>query len=495
MFKLGKRFLTGSAFACIFATSAWCADLNIALGSNLNSLDPTVTTIGEEYVVSGLVFNGLMRTEPDGKIVPDLAKTVTGSKDLKTWDVTLRDGVKFHHGKILTSDDVIFTFKRIMDPATGSAGRSDLSIVDQMERVDDLTVRFHLNVPFASFPDLLTGRQMRIVPSDRADKLKTEPSGTGPFRFVSYSIGDVVRLERNPDYFDADHVKLDHVNLRIIPEAASRIAALKAGDIDMIWNLPLEMIPETKGNAQIKIDSRPSSTWDAFVLNNSVPPFNDVRVRRAFLLALDKKLLVRLALNDEGAPVHVPIAPTDPAFNKDIGFTPNPLEAKRLLGEAGYPNGFNINMIVPVGRPARERLGVAAQQMLQQVGIKVTLQRMPYNRYSEIAGNAPLYVDGFFARTLIDSALYPWLHSKGSWNSRMWHYASPQVDELLDKARVTTDPVARAELYKKVQSAVTTDVPGVFAYVTNVATAYRTTIKGYQTNPFLWVDLLDVEKE
>jgi peptide/nickel transport system substrate-binding protein len=472
---------------------AAAADLKVAISTNLNSLDPTTTTIGEEYVFSGLVFNGLMGTDANGQTYPDLAISSQSTPDLKIWDFKLRPNVRFHHGKPLTADDVVYTFLRILDPATGSGARSDLGLVDKVEAVDSLTVRFTLNSPYGSFPDLLTGRQMRILASDRVDSLKTSPSGTGPFRFVRYTPGDSVELEKNPDYYAADKIKLDKVILRIIPEAASRVAALRAGDIDMIWNLPLETIPDLKRDADIVVDAKPSGTWDGLVMNNSKPPFNDVRVRRAVLLALDKRVLVQFALDGQGAPTHSPIAPTDPAFNKDISFEPNLVEAKRLLAEAGYSNGFKIEITVPVGRPARERLGVVTQQLLQQVGIQVTVQRVPYNRYStEISGIAPLYVEGFFARTVIDAAVYPWFHSKGSWNARMWHFSSPRVDEVLDEARRTSDVEKQRELYRKFQQYMVEDVPGVIAYVSNVATAYRTSVTNYHTNPFLWLDLAGV---
>ena len=288
-------------------------------------------------------------------------------------------------------------------------------------------------------------------------------------------------------------MKLDKVVLRIIPEAASRVAALRAGDLDMIWNLPLETIPDVKRNPDLVVDSKPSATWDALIMNNSKPPFNDVRVRRAVFLALDKRVLVQFALDGQGAPTHTPIPPTDPAFNSQISFEPNIAEAKRLLAEAGLANGFKLDLIVPVGRPARERLGVATQQLLQQVGIQINVQRMPYNRYTEVSGVAPLYVDGFFARTVTDSAVYPWFHSKGSWNSRMWHFSSARVDAALDEARRSTDLNKQRDLYKEFQRDVVEDVPGVIAYVSNVATAYRATVKNYRTNPFLWLDLLDVD--
>lgn len=491
-----KCFLAAIAISasCLVGAAARAGDLHVALSTNLNSLDPTTTTAGDEYVVSGLVFSGMTRIDADVKVQPDLAVSWTASADQTSWEFKLRPNVKFQHGKTLSAEDVVFTFRRIIDPATGSAGRSQLEVVDRVEAVDPATVRFTLKEPYANFADLLTGRQMRIVASDRGSDLKTNPSGTGPFRFVRYSPGDSVELVRNPDYYAADQVKLDRILLRIIPEAASRVAALRAGDIDLIWNLPLETIPDLKRNADIVIDSRPSATWDGLVMNNTKPPFNDVRVRRAVLLALDKRILVEFALNGQGAPTHSPIAPSDPSFNKDISFEPDLVQAKRLLTEAGYPTGFKIDLTVPVGRAARERLGVATQQLLQPLGIQVNVQRVPYNRYTaEIAGIAPLYVDGFFANVVIDAATYPWFSSKGSWNARMWHFNSPRVDAVLDEARRTSDPEKQHGLYREFQRYMVEDVPGVIAYVSNVATAYRSSVKNYKTNPFLWLDLVGIE--
>jgi len=484
---------TGSAQAAQAAQTE--SVLQVALSTSLNSLDPNVTTLGEEYVFNGLVFSGLTRIDAQAKVVPDLAVSWNASPDLREWTFKLRPGVKFHHGKPLQASDVVFTFKRIMDPATGSAGRTQLEVVKDVEAPDDATVRFILNQPFADFPGLLTGRQMRVVAADRAATIKTEPSGTGPFRFVRYTPGDQLELVRNPDYYDKDHIKLDRVVLRVMPEAAARVAALRSGSIDLIWNLPLEMITDLKKDTGVKVDAVASGSWDGIILNNAKPPFNDVRVRRAVYLALDKKALVDFALFGEGAPTHTPIPPTDPAFNKDIGFGTDLAKAKQLLAEAGYPQGFPVDIFVPAGRPARERLGVAAQQLLRPLGIKLNVQRLPYNRYSaEVAGIAPMYVDGFFGNSVIDASTSPWFYSTGSWNARMWHFSSKRVDQALDAARASNDPAEQIRQYKIFQQAITEEVPGIIAYVSNVATAYRANIANYHTNPFLWLDLYDVQK-
>lgn len=142
--------------------------------------------------------------------------------------------MKFHHGKPLTASDVVFSFQRIVDPATGSPGRTQLEVMKSVDAPDDATVHFTLTQPYADFPGLLTGRQLRVVAQDRIDTIKTQPSGTGPFRFVRYTPGDQLELERNPDYYDKDRIKIDRVVMRVMPEAAARVAALRSGSIDMI---------------------------------------------------------------------------------------------------------------------------------------------------------------------------------------------------------------------------------------------------------------------
>src|SRR5581483_10457701 len=182
--------------------------LRVALGTTLSQLDPAKTTIGDEYVYVHLVFNGLSRIDPDMTVKPDLAESWTASDDLKTWTFKLRQGVKFHHGRVLDADDVVATMKRILDPATGSRARTNLTMVDKVAAVDPLTVRFDLNIPYAGFADIFADRQLRIVPKDKLDELSTTPIGTGPFRFKSWSPGERLELVKNPDYFEPGLPKL-----------------------------------------------------------------------------------------------------------------------------------------------------------------------------------------------------------------------------------------------------------------------------------------------
>jgi peptide/nickel transport system substrate-binding protein len=478
------------------APAAAKGTLRATLNTSLNQLYPAKATIGEEYIYNVLVFSGLVRITEDLKFEGELAERWQASEDLKTWTFYLRKGVKFHHGKELGAEDVIATFKMVADPATGSSARTHMDLVESFEAVDKHTVRFKLKIPYAGFAELMVERQLKIIPSDRLDKLATEPSGTGPFKFKSFTPGDKLELVKNPDYFEKGQPKLDAIVFRIMPENAARVAAIKAGSVDLVWNLPLESIDELKGNPGLTVDSVPTSTWDGIVMNNKTKPFDDVRVRRAVLLALDKAQLAQFAVFGQGAPTHSPISPRHPYFNKELSLKPDIPQAKKLLAEAGYPNGFPIQLHVPVGRPTRERMGIAVQHMLKQVGIQVDVVRMPYNRFqTEVSGKAPFYMDGYFTRPTLDTSTYPWYHSTGSWNTRMWHFSSKRIDDLLDKARGTKDEKELAKLYQTFQQYAVEDVPGVIAYVMNFANAYRKNVKGFKTHPYLWLDLRNTTVE
>src|SRR5205085_4184682 len=158
--------------------------------------------------------------------------------------------------------------KRILDPATGSRARTSLSMVDNVAAVDAQTVKFDLNIPYAGFADIFADRQLRIVPKDKLAELSTNPIGTGPFMFRSWSPGDRLELVKNPDYFEKGLPKLDGVTIRIIPEAAARIAALESGALDIVWSMPYESVDKLKNHPTARADSVSTPTWDGLIMNN-----------------------------------------------------------------------------------------------------------------------------------------------------------------------------------------------------------------------------------
>lgn len=468
--------------------------VRVALGTTLSQLDPAKTTIGDEYVYVHLLFNGLSRIDPDMTVKPDLAESWAASEDLKTWTFKLRQGVKFHHGRVMDAEDVVATMKRILDPATGSRARTSLSMVDNVSMVDGMTVKFDLNIPYAGFADIFADRQLRIVPKDKLAELSTQPIGTGPFVFKSWSPGDRLELTKNPDYFEKGLPKLDGVTLRIVPESAARMAALESGAIDIVWSMPYEAVDKLKTSATARADSVSTPTWDGVILNNDRPPFNDVRVRKALALTIDKSAIVELALFGQGDPTFSPIPPSHPYFNKTLkAGAPDIAQAKKLLAEAGFPNGFDVPMQVPQEREQRVRVGVAVRDMAKAAGIRINVERVPFASYSaNVAGKAQMYVDGYFARPTIDTAIYPFYHSSGSWNKQLWIYKDARVDQLLDDARKTNDEAARKKIFEKFQEIAEETVPGIIAYSAAHVNGVSKKIEGFKSTPMQWLELKSV---
>ena len=486
-----RRTLMGAALAAPALRAARAAPgnvLRIAIGTSPNTLDPMLTTIGDEYIYNGLVFSGLTRIREDLTLEGDLAERWSISGDIKTWTFKLRSGVKFHNGAVLVADDVVAFFHRLMDPAVTAPSRSQYDMIETVSAPDAGTVVFTLSIPYGGFADILADRQVKITPRG-IDAAKT-PVGTGPFKFVSYTPGDRLVMARNPEYFEPGCPKLDGVELRVIPEMSVKVAALQAGDIDVIWDLPLDQVKPLEGNPALRIDSVPTASWDGAIMNNLIPPFNDKRVRQAFHLAVDKADVVELTLFGQGVETISPIPPSHPFYARDIAVPKaDPAAARKLLAEAGYPQGLKVTIVAPVGRPVRERLAVTLQQLAKPGGFDLQVQRVPFSNFSaEVSGKVPLYIDGFFGRPTVDTSVYAFLRSNGSWNDRLWHYSDPAVDRTLDAARLTADPAVQKQQYIEFQSALVADPASFFAYAVNFACAYRKGV-GVQTHPLRWFDL------
>jgi peptide/nickel transport system substrate-binding protein len=489
-----KAFIAlASAVAFIALSSATPVSaqgtLRVALPSNVNTLDPAKTKIGEEYIINFLVYSGLTELDPSGKAKPDLAESWTASEDQKTWTFKLRHGVKFHDGREFDSGDAKATIARVMDKTTGSTARVNFDIVDSIETPDKYTIVFKLKIPYSGFADILGDRQTRIVPKDKLDSIATKPVGTGPFELTEFKPGDRIVLKKNPNYYVKGIPKLDGIVFRIMPETAARVAALDAGAVDLVWDLPPEIIDQLKNNPNIKIDSVPTSSWDGLIMNASQKPFDDVRVRKAISLVIDKKALVELSLFGHGSPTHTMIPPSSAYYNKDIPIKTDVAQAKKLLAEAGFPNGFETTLYVPSGRATRERIGVGAAEMLKAINVKVDLQRVPWDKFvKDIEGKAGFYTDGFYSRPTLDTSIYPWYHSTGSWNTTLWNYKNPEMDKVLDAARAAKTDADRAKYYKQFQQIAVDQPAGVIPYVLNHTNAYRTNVKNFKSSPMMWLD-------
>jgi peptide/nickel transport system substrate-binding protein len=219
-----------------------------------------------------------------------------------------------------------------------------------------------------------------------------------------------------------------------------------------------------------------------------------VRVRRALAMTIDKAALVELAIFGQGSPTLSPIPPSHPYFNKSVPIkAPDIAGAKKLLAEAGFPNGFDITMQVPQEREQRVRLGVAIRDMARAAGIRINVERVPFASYAaNVAGKAQMYIDGYFARPTLDTALYPFFHSEGSWNKQLWLYSDKRADDLLERARKTNDDAQRKALFTELQAVLADTVPGVIAYNAAHVNGVRNEVRDFKSTPMQWLELKNV---
>lgn len=468
--------------------------IRVAYPAAVATLDPAKFRVGGlEYNYALCVFNRLTTLDNKLQVIPELATHWEASEDLKTWTFHLREGVKFHNGKAFDSADVVFTYTRLMDKDVGSVLRAALGMVTKVEAVDPLTVRFTLSIPYADLPAVAAGYQAMIVSQPMMDTLTTKPVGTGPFRFVEYRPGDQLVVEKNPDYFIAGVPKLDRAILRIIPEYTTSVAGLESGAIDIVFDLPPEQVDQLKTSSVSRVEEVVSGTWQGIILNNEFKPFQDARVREAFIKIVDKQAFADIATFGHGTPTVTPLPPTHPYFRKDLLQPPDIAGAKKLLIEAGLGSGTSLEMFIPGSIPALERLATAFRDVAKQVGVEVSLRVIPQDKFfAEMEGKVPFNVDMFYGRATPDLMLYAWYHSTGSWNNTLWHYKNPEVDQILDKARTTADKAEQAKLYGRFQEIIAKDGPGCVVYVQNFACGVSKKVQNFAGSPLMFVDISNV---
>jgi peptide/nickel transport system substrate-binding protein len=452
----------------------------------MRQLDPHKTNSAEEYPPTFWMYNGLARLRHDGNPEPDLAVDWKPNDDLTRWTVRLRKGVLFHNGREMTSEDVVASYRRLLDKATASLGRSMLTMIESMSAPDRHTVEFTLNTPYFEFPKALGTIQAKVAPKETLDSLAEKPGGTGPFKLVQFIPGDMMRLVRNDKYFVQGQPYLDEVVYKVFPEPLVATTTLKQGGVDIISNMPVDTVPDLqRAGSDVVVESAATNNWDAIFLHNKRKPYSDLKFRLALNYATDKQKLVDTALFGAGTPVDSPIAPTSPVFNKDLPLRRQDIaKAKQLLAEAGYPSGVDLTLFAPVGRANRERLALAVQEMWKAAGIRVKVERVPWDKFvADIELKADAYASGYAGRATIDHNLYAWLTCDGSYN--MFHYCNPELDQLLNAGRRTRSLEDQKRIYGRVQQVLHDNPPGVIAWVSNAYSAHRRHVQNYRIHP-LW---------
>ncbi|MBF9232226.1 ABC transporter substrate-binding protein [Microvirga alba] len=477
---MSKRFLAALLFS-VSLVPAYAAKTSLVVGMAIEppGLDPTVAApVAIREVTWVNLYEGLVRIDRDGRVQPLLAKSWDIAPDGLTYTFRLQPGVKFHDGSAFDSADVKFAFDRARAPTSTNAQKQIFAPIDTIETPDPLTVIIKLKEPSGNFLTYLGWGDAVIVAPETADNNKATPVGTGPFKFKSWTRGDRVELTRNADYWQKDKTKLESVTFRFISDPQAQVAALKAGDVDAFPNLGApELFSEFKKDARFTAVAGNTEGEIVAGMNNAKKPFDDIRVRRALMHAIDRKALVEGAYSGYGQPIGSFFSPNHPAFVDMTGVIPyDPAKAKALLAEAGYGKGLSITIKAPQMAYA-SRSAELLSAMLAEVGVemKIIPTEFPAKWIEEVfkakdydvtivAHAEPLDID-IFAR-----------------DNYYFNYKNDKFKALIADISKTTDEKARFAKYGEAQKILAEDVPALFLFQLPKLGVWNAKLKGLWDN-------------
>jgi peptide/nickel transport system substrate-binding protein len=461
--------------------SATGGTLVAAIGGDPDQLDPHTTTSSFAFTVLENVYDTLVQPGDDLTPEPALAESWETSEDLLTWTFTLREGVTFHDGSPLTASDVVASFERISEEG---ANAFRLGAVEAYEAPDDRTVVMELNRPAPNLLDQIGAfKGMAIAPAAaiEAGTLGDEPIGTGPFSFVSFTPGDSVVLEANPDYW-GEGPFLDGVEFRVIPDESVKLTNLETGEVDWIDSVPPQQLDQLAEDDSIVLGRVAGNDYWYMALNNAREPFDDPDVRRAIAFALDIETITEAAKFDAATPNETAIPETSFWYLDHAPYGQDLDEAQRLLDEAGVSD-LTIDLMVTNEFPETVTSAQVIASQLAEVGIDVEIRTEDFSTWlaDQGEGEFDAFALGWLGNIDPDDFYYAQHHSTGGFNFQ--GFADDEVDELLDAARVETDQDARKDLYDQAATRIVDLASYIYFYNPEILEAWSPEVTGYETRP------------
>lgn len=444
-------------FRLVMLAAAWllsvgaaaAADITIALGTEPSTLDPQTAQDGSERAVSRNVFETLLTRTPAGELVPQLAAALPQRVDAQTWEVRLRSGVKFHDGAPLNAAAAAASINRIVAPETKSLQRPFFLGIKSAAAVDDTTLRITTNGPDPALPARLSWLTIVAPAAVQAGSLGQRPVGSGPYRFVEWTKGNRIVLEKNPAYWNPKAVgNVDKVTFRFVAEPGTRLAGLRAGDFDFITNIQPEDAKSVAKAVSLKGTDLP------FVSLNALAGLTrDVRVRQALNYAVDKQALAKDLFGGFASPAQGQLLAPG-WFGYDARIEPYPYDPARavaLLKEAGA-HGQTIELYAPSGRWLKDReLAETVAAYWEAAGLKVNFRVLAWSDYlaalnkNRIATQAQ--ISSSHSNQLLDAdrTLSAYYAAGGVAAAN----DNAELKSLVEQARAEVDPAKRQALYSR----------------------------------------------
>ena len=463
--------------------------LVVQTGAEPPGLDLTATPASATAaVVFYNIQEALVKVDRHGRLVPWLAER-WHTTDNRNYTFFLKRGVHFHNGRELLAADVKYVFERAMNPETKHPYPGYYAAIGDIIVKDDYTITFSLKSLNANFILNLARQGSVIYPREAVDTLKSDPVGTGPFKLAEWVRGDRIVLTRNPDYHVKGLPRLDRVVFRFIPDPNATLAALKAGDIDAsLFGLGPEHVQEVQKDARFQVVVGDTTNDVILAMNNSRKPYADVRVRRAVTVAINKAEVLKGAMFGLGRILGSNVDPLNPYYVDVSGLMPyDPARAKKLLAEAGYPNGFETVLKVAPQYYYTVRTGEIIANHLAKVGVKVRIEQIEWGQWI-----ARVWREADYDLTIIGHA-EAWDIANYANPKYYFRYDSPEFQKLFQESEVTLDDRARRDLYVKMQRKLVEDAPAVWLYMHPRLVVAKTGVQGiWKDLPVPSADLSDV---
>jgi peptide/nickel transport system substrate-binding protein len=453
-------------------------NLIAAIAGEPDQLDPQKTSAYFSFEVLENVFDTLVEPDANLEMRPALAESWTVSPDQLVWNFHLRKGVTFQDGSPFTADDVVYSYRRIIDEKLANVDK--FSAVTDVSAAGEDTVLIRVKHPT---PNLLTNiggfKGMAIVSRKNVEsgQIATHPVGTGPFAFVSQKSGDSIVLKANPDYWGGAP-KVPGVTFEFITEPSTALSALQAGEIDWTDSVPTQRISQLKGDDSLKLAVTPSNDYWYLALNEARAPWNDPRVRQAIAYGIDRQSIVQATSYGSATANQLAIPEGNPWYTPYDRYSYDTDQAKRLLDEAGaHPE--KMDMLVTSEYPETVTAAQVIADNLAPLGITVNIRTVDFATWldEQNSGHFDMLMMGWLGNIDPDDFYYAQHHTDGSSNAQK--FSNPEVDRLLDAGRVETNRQVRQQDYAKAATIIADQVSYLYLYNPSVIQAWTTRLSGY----------------
>lgn len=459
--------------------------LTVAIGADPVNLDPALSAAYSTFEILNNVYNTLVRINAKLQPAPDLATSWTVSKNGLTWTFKLRSGVVFQDGHRFTSADVVYTYDRIMNPATKSGVAYLFAPVKSVAAPNPETVVISLKYPYAPLLSALASGGTAIV--NRADvvsgRIATHPDGTGPFSFVRYVPGDHVTLVRNPHYWRQGQPYLNKIVFKIIPDQQVKLTDLQTGHVDWIDSVPPQDVQQLLSSKSIVVRMQASTSYSELGVNVRSKPLSNVLVRQAIAWGISRKAVAVAADYGLAQGVQTPIPPSSPYHYGPTPYHRDPAEAIKLLKEAGYPNGISTSIMATKTYGDTVRAAEVIQSELKKAHINVSITEPEWSTWltKQGHGDFQMFLAGWIGQIDPDNYFYGQFYTGQVFNFE--GYSNPTLDKLLTEGRQALQQSSRVAIYDQVQKILVNDLPYIYLFRTDSVNAWLPTVHGYKILP------------